>query len=79
VWRETGRSIVLVSHAIPEAVFLADRILVLAGRPGRIVGDVPVPIAHPRSLVDLDAAMASATSTRVRELLALDESPEDRR
>ncbi len=78
VWRETGTSIVLVTHNIPEAVFLADRILVLAGRPGRIVGDVPVPLDHPRSLVDLDVAIASATATRVRELLALDETPEDR-
>jgi NitT/TauT family transport system ATP-binding protein len=79
VWRETGTSIVLVTHAIPEAVFLADRILVLAGRPGRIVGEVAVPLAHPRSLGDLDAGAASATATRVRELLALDETPEDPR
>jgi NitT/TauT family transport system ATP-binding protein len=74
VWRETGTSIVLVTHAIPEAVFLADRILVLAGRPGRIVGDVPDPLAHPRSLVDLDASLASTTAIRVRELLALDDA-----
>jgi NitT/TauT family transport system ATP-binding protein len=74
VWRETGTSIVLVTHAIPEAIFLADRILVLAGRPGRIVGDVPDPLAHPRNLDDLDASLASATATRVRELLALDDA-----
>ena len=74
VWRETGTSIVLVTHAIPEAIFLADRILVLAGRPGRIVGDVPDPLAHPRGLDDLDARLASTTSARVRELLALDDA-----
>jgi NitT/TauT family transport system ATP-binding protein len=74
VWRETGTSIVLVTHAITEAVFLADRILVLAGRPGRIVGDVPDLIAHPRDLTDLDAELASATATRVRGLLALDDA-----
>jgi NitT/TauT family transport system ATP-binding protein len=76
VWRETGTSIVLVTHAIPEAVFLADRILVLAGRPGRIIGDVPDPLAHPRSLGDLDASLASATATHVRELLAIDDAAE---
>jgi hypothetical protein len=43
------------------------------------VGEVAVPLAHPRSLGDLDVAMASATATRVRELLALDGTPEDRR
>jgi NitT/TauT family transport system ATP-binding protein len=74
IWRETGTSIVLVTHAIPEAVFLADRILVLAGRPGRIVGDVPDPLAHPRDLADLDAGLASTTAARIRELLALDEA-----
>jgi NitT/TauT family transport system ATP-binding protein len=72
VWRETGTSIVLVTHSIPEAVFLADRILVLAGRPGRIVGEVPDLIAHPRDLADLDAELAAITAARVRALLALD-------
>jgi NitT/TauT family transport system ATP-binding protein len=73
VWRETGTSIVLVTHDIPEAVFLADRILVLAGRPGRIVGEVRDRLAHPRDLLALDAGPASATATRVRELLAVDD------
>jgi NitT/TauT family transport system ATP-binding protein len=74
IWRETGTSIVLVTHDIPEAVFLADRILVLAGRPGRIVGEVPDTLAHPRDLLALDAGLASATATRVREMLALDDA-----
>jgi NitT/TauT family transport system ATP-binding protein len=74
VWRETGTSIVLVTHSIPEAVFLADRVLVLAGRPGRIVGDVPDPMAHPRELADLDAEVASAAAARVRALLTLDDT-----
>ena len=74
VWRETGTSIVLVTHSIPEAVFLADRILVLAGRPARIVGDVKDPIPHPRDLTDLDADLASDTAARVRGLLALDDT-----
>ena len=62
IWRETGTSIVLVTHDIPEAVFLADRIVVLAGRPGRVVGDVPDTLVHPRDLLALDAGRASATS-----------------
>ena len=75
VWRGTGTSIVLVTHSIQEAVFLADRIIVLAGRPGRIVGEVPVPIGHPRQLADLDADLAAATTASVRALLALDDTP----
>lgn len=72
IWRETGTTILLVTHAIPEAVFLADRILVLGGRPGGIVGEVRDPLAHPRDLADLEAAVASATARSVRDLLALD-------
>jgi NitT/TauT family transport system ATP-binding protein len=74
IWRETGTSIVLVTHAIPEAVFLADRILVLGGRPGRIVGEVADTLAHPRDLADLDAAATTPIARRVRDLLAADEA-----
>ena len=37
-----------ITHSVDEAVFLSDRVLVMAGRPGRIIADVPVPFAHPR-------------------------------
>lgn len=78
IWRETGTSIVLVTHDIPEAVFLADQIVVLAGRPGRVAGVVPDLLAHPRDLLALDAGLASATATQVRELLALDDATSGR-
>lgn len=40
--------IIMVTHNVEEAVYLADRILVLSRRPGRIVGDVPIDIPRPR-------------------------------
>ena len=48
----SGQTVVMVTHNILEAVLLADRILVFSRRPGRIIADIPVPLARPRRLDD---------------------------
>ncbi|MDR7418899.1 MAG: ABC transporter ATP-binding protein [Armatimonadota bacterium] len=48
LWSAHARTIVYVTHDIDEAIFMADRVLVLSTQPGRIVAEVPVPFARPR-------------------------------
>jgi NitT/TauT family transport system ATP-binding protein len=50
IWMETRRTVVLVTHSINEAVFLADRVALLSARPGKIDTMVKVPFERPRSL-----------------------------
>jgi NitT/TauT family transport system ATP-binding protein len=45
----TGKTIMFVTHSLSEAVFLADRIVVMTARPGRIKAEIAVPEPHPRS------------------------------
>lgn len=47
-WRRDHQTVMMVTHDITEAVLLADRVLVMSRRPGRIVADVPVTIRRPR-------------------------------
>jgi len=50
LWERTRSTVVLVSHDLAEAIALADRVVVMSARPGRIIADLPIDIARPRSV-----------------------------
>jgi len=52
VWRETRKTILFVTHNVDEAVYLADRIIVMTPRPGRIVREVRVDLPRPREITE---------------------------
>jgi NitT/TauT family transport system ATP-binding protein len=70
LWGKTGTTIVLVTHSILEAVFVADRVLVMSQRPGRIVAEVPVEAARPRDLASIGAPVFGAAADKVRQVLS---------
>jgi NitT/TauT family transport system ATP-binding protein len=72
LWGRLRTTIVLVTHSIPEAIFLGDRVVVLSARPGHVVADITVPFSRPRTIDLLDASAFSATARLVRERLEAD-------
>ena len=64
-----GTTVVFVTHSIPEAVYLADRVVVMSPRPGRITEIVPVALGRDRSELTREASDFFARVTEVREAL----------
>jgi NitT/TauT family transport system ATP-binding protein len=55
IWSETRKTVVFITHSIDEAVFLADRVVVMGGTPGSVVSQMRVPFARPRDIYELKA------------------------
>jgi NitT/TauT family transport system ATP-binding protein len=48
IWEDERKTVLFVTHDIDEAIFMANRVVVMSARPGRIKCDLPVPLEHPR-------------------------------
>jgi NitT/TauT family transport system ATP-binding protein len=70
IQRETGKTIFLITHSIPEAVFLADRVLVMTERPGAIAAIYDVPLPRPRTLEMMADPIFVALSQTIRRHFA---------
>jgi NitT/TauT family transport system ATP-binding protein len=67
IWMESGKTVVLITHSIPEAVFLGDMVLVMSARPGKLQQVLRIDLPRPRGMgVMSDPAFAAAADS-IRE------------
>ena len=69
IWSEVGAAVLFITHSIPEAVFLSDRVAVMSARPGRIQEIVTVPLERPRTWDAFGDPRFTETTTRLRHLI----------
>ena len=66
LWERTGKTVLFVTHSIPEAVFLSTRIVVMSPRPGRIVDIIDSPLPRRRTVEIRESPDFAAIAHRVR-------------
>jgi len=69
IWMARRKTVVFITHGVSEAVFLADRVVVMTPRPGRIAKVIDVTLPRPRSLEAMGSAAFGQLTTQVRLLL----------
>ena len=74
IWDETETTIVFVTHSIPEAVFLSNRVVVMSPRPGRVSDIIETGLSHPRDEDTRESQQYYDKITEVREALRRQEA-----
>ena len=69
IWDQQRTTIIFVTHDLDEAILLGDRVAVMGGRPPGIGEIVDIPLARPRSALDIDTETFLTTRRRIRALL----------
>jgi NitT/TauT family transport system ATP-binding protein len=70
IWAEAQKTVLFITHQIDEAIYLADRVLVMSARPGRILADLPVDLPRPRDLSVKRSPVFTAMADQIWELIA---------
>ena len=71
IWLANRKTVFFITHSIPEAVFLSDRVLVMSARPGRILEEFAVPFPRPRDFDLTASAEFGIIASAIRHLLGV--------
>src|SRR5262249_59267969 len=67
IWEAERKTVLFVTHDIEEAIFMANRVVVMSARPGRIKAEVAVDLAHPRHYTMKTTSEFAAAKARLTE------------
>ncbi len=68
IWAETRNTVLFITHSIPEAILLSDRVVVMARNPGRVAEIVDIDLPRPRTLALRDTAQFAEYSAHIRSV-----------
>jgi len=77
IWRKIDITIIFITHDLEEAIFLADRILVLSAHPGEVQELIEVPVARPRSAAQFITPEFLSTKARLDDLIHASKHDDD--
>ncbi|PYE85343.1 ABC transporter ATP-binding protein [Pseudoroseicyclus aestuarii] len=73
IWSKHRKTVIFITHSIPEAVFLSDRVIAMTPRPGEIAEIIPIDLPRPRPLDVVNTPEFGAYAKRLRRLLNANE------
>jgi len=68
IWMSTKKSVIFITHSIPEAVFLSDRVITMSARPGRVIDEHRIELPRPREASTMGSAAFGNYCTHFRNL-----------
>jgi NitT/TauT family transport system ATP-binding protein len=68
IWMTTGKSVLFITHSIPEAVYLSDRVITLSPRPGRVIDDIKIELPRARDVATMGQSAFGEYATHLRAL-----------
>jgi NitT/TauT family transport system ATP-binding protein len=68
IWEQDRKTVIFVTHSVPESVLLSDRVVVMSPRPGRVDADIVIELPRPRTLAMTEAPAFSAYTRQIHEV-----------